>query len=104
MIPAPHHASKPVSISTWLRHDVRRHVHGDPRRAGGRDVAAYDPARAEHRAGSNELDPDRLSDRGNHRHPAHGSVDANADHAVAVVSAVSFFTVASIACAASGSF
>ena len=67
-----------------LRHDVRRHVHGDPRRAGGRHVAADDPARARYRPRSDELDPDRLFDRGNHRHPAHRIPDANADHAMAV--------------------
>ena len=68
----------------WLRPDVPRHVHGDPRHSGRGDVAADDPERARDFAGGDELDPDRLSDRRGHRHSADRLADARADDALAV--------------------
>ena len=67
-----------------LHPDVPRHVHGDPRHPGGRDLAADDPACARHFARCDELDPDRLSDRRDHRDPADRLADARADLALAV--------------------
>ena len=67
-----------------LHPDVPRHVHGDPRHSGGRDLAADDPARAGDFAGCDELDPDRLSDRRDHRHSADRLADAGVDAALAV--------------------
>ena len=53
-----------------LRRDVRRHVHGHPRRADRRDVAADDPGRPRHRARPDELGADRLPDCRSHRDPS----------------------------------
>ena len=68
-----------VSDLARLHPDVPWHVHGDPRHPGGRNLAAGDSARARDLARCDELDPDRLSDRRNHRDSADGLVDARAD-------------------------
>ena len=64
--------------------DVPRHVHGDPRHPGGRDIAAGDPARAGDFTRCHQLDSDGVSDRGNRRDPVDRMADARADLAVAV--------------------
>ena len=82
--PSPLRARRPSA--TWLGFapDVPRHVHGDPRHSGGRDLAAGDPGRARDLARRDELDPDRVSDRRDHRDSADRLADARADVALAV--------------------
>src|SRR5262245_65501237 len=67
-----------------LRHDVHRHVHGDPRRTGRRDITGDHPGSIEYPSGPDELDPEVVLDLGNHRDPAHRLPDVTAADGVGV--------------------
>src|SRR4051794_37865487 len=64
--------------------DVPRNVHGDSRHSGSCDVAAEYPGSFVDIAGRDELDPDVLSARRDHRHPSKWLDHPGADVALVV--------------------
>src|SRR3954453_981093 len=68
----------------WIYPDVPRNVHGDSRHSGSCDVAAEYPGSFVDIAGRDELDPDVLSARRDHRHPSKWLDHPGADVALVV--------------------